>query len=177
MAYIGLAGLLTYEVWVSFWVSKIFAHVLPNIFQFVVGIVSSKIRRYALMIRALELPLSFIGWAVCSFLTFTPVVIRNPTIRAQAGADARAGQMQNWQRVLRQILAAILVCTIVFFVEKFIIQVISVNYHNKQFGDKIKENKRNVILLAMLYEASKKAFPEYCQVSDQAPLSSSSFRG
>jgi hypothetical protein len=140
--------------------SKIVAHVLPNIFQFVVGIVSSKIRRYALMIRALELPLSFIGWAVCSFLTFTPVVISNPEVRGQANA----GGMQNWQRVVRQILAAILCCTIIFFVEKFIIQVISVNYHNKQFGDKIKENKRNVVLLTMLYEASKKAFPEYCQV-------------
>jgi len=134
-------------VWVSFWIAKIVAHVLPKIFQFVVGIVSSKIRRYALMIRALELPLSFIGWAVASFVSFTPLI----------------GSERNWQRVLRQILAAILVCTIIFFVEKFIIQVISVNYHNKQFGDKIKENKRNVILLTMLYEASKKAFPEYCQ--------------
>jgi large-conductance mechanosensitive channel len=141
---------------VSFWVSKIVAHFLPKVFQFVVGIVSSKIRRYALMIRALELPLSFIGWAVCSFLTFTPVVISNPD---------KDGIQRNWQRVLRQILAAILICTIIFFVEKFIIQVISVNYHNKQFGDKIKENKRNVLLLTMLYEKSKEMFPEYCQVS------------
>lgn len=85
------------------------------------------------------------------------MVISNP--------DGTDGGQRNWQTVLRQILAAILVCTIVFFVEKFIIQVISVNYHNKQFGDKTKENKRNVILLTMLYEESKKSFPEYCQVN------------
>jgi hypothetical protein len=147
------------------WISKIVAHVLPRIFQFVVGIVSSKIRRYALMLRALELPLSFILWALSSFLTFTPLMLHNPTTSAEAESDSKAGQLQDWQRVLRQILAAILVCTIILFVEKLLIQIISVNYHNKQFGDKIKENKRNLYLLSLLYDASRRSFPEYCEVS------------
>jgi hypothetical protein len=138
--------------------------VLPAIFQFVVGIVSSKIRRYALMLRALELPLSFIGWALCSFLTFTPLMLHNPTTSALAKSDPKAGQLQNWQTVLRQILAAILICAIVLFVEKLLIQIISVNYHNKQFGNKIKENKHNLHLLSLLYDTSRKAFPEYCHV-------------
>jgi small-conductance mechanosensitive channel len=167
------------------WVSKIFVHVLPKVFQFVVGIVSSKIRRYALMIKALELPLSFIFWALCSFLTFQPLMLHNPTTSALAEHDAKFGQLQDWQRVLRQILAAILVCTIILFVEKFIIQVISVNYHNKQFGDKIKGNKRNVLLLSKLYEVSRKAFPDYCQtfyhedniINDSLNLSKFSKRG
>ncbi|KIV99782.1 uncharacterized protein PV09_08588 [Verruconis gallopava] len=150
-------------VWVSLWVGKIVAHVLPYVFQFVVGIVSSKIRRYALMIRALELPLSFIFWALCSFLTFTPLMLHNPDTSELAKTQAEARSLQPWQKTLRQILAAILICTLVNFAEKFIIQVISVNYHNKQFGDKIKENKHKMALLVMLYDASRKAFPDYCQ--------------
>jgi hypothetical protein len=60
-------------VWLSLWVSKIFAHFLPHIFQFAVGVVSPGVRKYAMVIKALEIPLSLIGWAVASLLTFTPV--------------------------------------------------------------------------------------------------------
>ncbi len=49
-----------------------------------------------------------------------------------------------------------------FFAEKFLIQLISINYHRKQFNAKIKESKRNVFLLGLLYDASRTLFPAYC---------------
>lgn len=60
-------------VWLSLWVSKLVAHCLPAIFQFLCGIVSSGTRKYALVIKALEIYLSLCGWALASLSTFIPV--------------------------------------------------------------------------------------------------------
>jgi hypothetical protein len=54
-------------------VSKIFAHFVPLFFQFFAGVVSPGVRKYYLVLRALEMPLSFVGWALASLLSFTPV--------------------------------------------------------------------------------------------------------
>ncbi len=60
-------------VWLSLWASKLFAKFLPQIFQFLCGIVSSGTRKYALVIQSLETPLSLSGWALTSLATFMPV--------------------------------------------------------------------------------------------------------
>ena len=60
-------------VWLSLWVSKLFAKALPWIFQFLCGIVSSGTRKYALVIKRLEIYLSLSGWALASLATFVPV--------------------------------------------------------------------------------------------------------
>lgn len=60
-------------VWLSLWVSKLAAKALPTIFQFLCGIVSSGTRKYALVLKALEIPLSLAGWALAALATFIPV--------------------------------------------------------------------------------------------------------
>ena len=60
-------------VWLSLWVSKLAAQALPSIFQFLCGIVSSGTRKYALVLRNLEIPLSLAGWALAALATFIPV--------------------------------------------------------------------------------------------------------
>lgn len=156
-------------VWLSVWVSKIIAHFLPKIFQILAGVVSSGVRKYALVLRALQIPLSLVGWAVTSLATFIPLMVHNPDIQRQAKAEkaanngtSTADSVKDWQRIVRQLLAAALVSACVFLIEKFLIQLISINYHRKQFNAKIKENKRQVFLLGLLYDASRALFPSYC---------------
>lgn len=60
-------------VWLSIWVSKLAAKSLPAIFQFLCGVVSSGTRKYALVLKALEIPLSLSGWALAAMATFIPV--------------------------------------------------------------------------------------------------------
>lgn len=60
-------------VWLSIWVSKLAALSLPSVFQFLCGIVSSGTRKYALVLKSLEIPLSLSGWALASMATFIPV--------------------------------------------------------------------------------------------------------
>jgi hypothetical protein len=89
-------------------------------------------------------------------------MLRNPDTHAAALKDTKAGDLKNWQTVLRQILGALLVCTLIFLGERLIVQLISISYHGKQFDAKIKDNKHQVYLLSLLYDASRTQFPEYC---------------
>lgn len=151
-------------VWCSIWVSKTVAHFLPYIFQLLVGVVNSGIRKYSLVIRALEIPLSLVGWTVTSLATFKPIMLQNPIRRnlptPQDGEDPKSPQ--HWENVVERVLAAFVVASLIFLGEKLIIQLISINYHRKQFTARIKASKHNIYLLAQLYEASRNMFPAYC---------------
>ncbi|GAB7349867.1 hypothetical protein MBLNU459_g0564t1 [Dothideomycetes sp. NU459] len=144
-------------VWLSLWGSKIVSHFLPVVFQLVAGVVSSGTRKYALIIKALEIPLSLVGWAITSLATFAPIMTRNPTQRKNNDTG-----LKDWETIMNQILAAALAGSLVLLVEKFFIQLISINYHRKQFNARIKESKHNVFLLGLLYDASRALFPAYC---------------
>ena len=167
-------------VWLSLWGSKLFAKFLPHLFQFLCGIVSSGTRKYALVLQALEIPLSLSGWALTSLATFIPVshlhskiltletnilqvMTRNPDQYAASKKDPKNAAIPSWESVVQSILAAFLIATLIFLAEKLIIQLISIGYHRKQFNAKIKESKHNIYLLSLLYDASRALFPAYCR--------------
>jgi small-conductance mechanosensitive channel len=158
-------------VWLSLWTSKLVAHFLPHVFQIFVGVVSSGVRKYASVIRKLEIPLSLVGWAVTSLATFVPLMTLNPyqqrLLEEWNASDApdkgpNPTNEQPWQSIVQKILGAAVVASLVLLGEKFIVQMISINYHRKQFNAKIKDSKRHVYILELLYDASRSLFPAYC---------------
>ena len=86
---------------------------------------------------------------------------------------------RKWVDIVQKILAAALVSTLVFLAERFFIQLISINYHRKQFNSRIKDSKRQIYILGLLYDASRAMFPPYGNefyeedviISDQLQLS------
>ena len=82
---------------------------------------------------------------------------RNPTQRALHDTG-----IKHWESVVQKILFAALISSLIFLTEKLLIQLISIRYHQKQFNAKIKDSKRNVYLLSLLYDASRALFPAYC---------------
>ncbi|KAF2157298.1 hypothetical protein K461DRAFT_309435 [Myriangium duriaei CBS 260.36] len=137
-------------VWLSLWGSKIVVHFLPAIFQILAGVVSSGTRKYALILRALNIPLSLVGWAIVSLVTFKRLMDIDHTGNGE------------WITIVQEILGACVAASLVLLVEKFFIQLISINYHRKQFNARIKESKRNIYIIGLLYEASRRLFPMYC---------------
>ena len=103
---------------------------------------------------------------------------RNPTQRAQAAAINKdsgnstspanpllygnSTELQPWESVVQNILAALLVCSLILLAEKLLIQLISISYHRTQFTEKIRESKHKIWLLSLLYDASRSLFPAYC---------------
>ncbi|KGO77061.1 Mechanosensitive ion channel MscS [Penicillium italicum] len=144
-------------IWFSLWAAKIFARYIPYFFQFLCGIVSSGTRKYALILRALETPIALLIWAIISLVTFLPVMTLNPNKQASGDTGVKA-----WEKSIKNILFALLLCSLIYLVEKAIVQLISISYHRKQFDAKIQISKHNVHLVTLLFEASRNMFPVYC---------------
>ncbi|KAL2872520.1 serine/threonine protein kinase [Aspergillus lucknowensis] len=161
-------------VWVSLWVCKLFAKVIPFIFQFLSGIVSSGTRKYALILRNLELPITTVLWMVVSLVTFLPIMVHNPRNKSDGDTTTK-----SWEKSVKNVLFALLVCSLIFLGEKTIVQLISISYHRKQFDARIKESKRNIYLVGVLYDASRSMFPMYCKEfsDDDAIISDSILAG
>ena len=90
---------------------------------------------------------------------------RNPdTLRraSQTPPDPSVAAADGWQSIISRILAAMMIATIVILAQKLLIQIISINYHRTQFHGKIRDSKRNIYLLGLLYDASRSLFPAYC---------------
>ncbi|KAH8892494.1 hypothetical protein GQ53DRAFT_746039 [Thozetella sp. PMI_491] len=133
--------------WLSLWVGKVVAHLLPPIFMFFCGVVSSGTRKYAAVLGALEIPLSFFFWGLASWLTFK-FFFTNDAFQ--------------WVDTIKRILLSLFLASAVLLVEKTIVQLISISYHQRSFANRIKDSKREVHLLGLLYDASRTLFPMYC---------------
>lgn len=134
--------------WLSLWGGKIVAGLLPAVFMFFCGVVSSGTRKYATCIRNLEHPISLLLWALASWLVFR-FKFQDTTVQ--------------WVDIMTKILGSLWVSSCVFLGEKFIIQLISISYHQRSFANRIRDSKRAVFLLGLLYEASRTLFPMYCE--------------
>lgn len=87
----------------------------------------------------------------------------DPAKKQQAELFKNATGIRVWEGVVQRILAAFLVASLILLAEKLLIQLISISYHRTQFNAKIKESKRKIHLLSLLYDASRSLFPAYCQ--------------
>jgi small-conductance mechanosensitive channel len=143
---IRLLGLFIWleAVWIGLWVCKLLAKALPVIFQAACGLVSTGIRKYSLVLMALEIPLSLFLASIMNWAT-VPVI---------CSFDQRhCGD--KWVDTLHTICLATIAVAAVFLAEKFFVQLISINYHRKQYDRKIKDSKRLISILDMMYDASR----------------------
>lgn len=146
-------------VWLSIWVSKLFAQGVPSVFMFLCGVVSSGTRKYATIIRNLEIPLSLIGWAAACLATF----------KVLTALSDNPGPM-GWVGIMNKLLTAALISSGIFLGEKLVIQLISMNYHKRSFDNRIKDSKHMVNLISHLYDASRTLFPMYCREFEEEDL-------
>ncbi|CAJ2511025.1 Uu.00g066500.m01.CDS01 [Anthostomella pinea] len=135
--------------WLCLWAGKLVAWALSPIFMFFTGVVSAGTRKYATVLHSLQVPMSLFLWALSSWLIFTNLI------------QARYDSVQ-WVNTLKTILGATFVSSAVFLGEKAIVQLISITYHQRSFANRIKDSKRDVFLLGLMYDASRKLFPMYC---------------
>ncbi|KAL2759705.1 hypothetical protein ACRALDRAFT_206202 [Sodiomyces alcalophilus JCM 7366] len=135
--------------WLTLWVGKLVAWLLPRVFMFLIGVVSSGTRKYATILQNLQIPLSLFFWALATWLTFR-------------GLFGRFEGEFGWVKTLGRIFGALFTSSIVYLVEKALVQLIGISYHQRSFALRIKACKRDVYLLGLLYDASRKLFPMYC---------------
>ncbi|KAI0484614.1 Mechanosensitive ion channel-domain-containing protein [Xylariaceae sp. FL0804] len=134
--------------WIACWIAKLVAWLMAPVFMFFTGVVSAGTRKYAAILNALQIPLSLFFWALADYLVFVFLIETPFPI--------------TWTKNMKKVLGATLVSSAVFLGERTLIQLISVTYHQRSFANRIADSKREVYLLGLLYEASRKLFPQFC---------------
>lgn len=137
-------------IWVSLWICKLIAHAFPFVFHAVCGLVSGGVRKYSQVFVALEVPVSLFLWSIAAFATTKIICIFN-TDKCDV----------NWLGTLSTVFKAGIIVAAIFLAEKAFIQIISINYHRKQYDEKIRDSKRLVRILDHLYDCSRSLFPEF----------------
>lgn len=138
-------------VWLTLWAMKLVARILPQIFGFFAGVVSSETKKYRRVLENLQDMIAFFGWIVISFILYEVLF----------STSAAGNTPDGWTTVFKKVLGALLVATIIFFIEKILVQLVSVSYHSRSYNNRIDESKRYVYLLGILFEASRKLSPLY----------------
>ncbi|CEJ80540.1 hypothetical protein VHEMI00718 [[Torrubiella] hemipterigena] len=146
--------------WLSLWVGKLAAWLLPKVFMFLCGIVSAGVRKYATVLKNLKIPLSLFFWGLASFISFDRIFtdalnIENNPVKGLYGPTP-------WVVAVDRVLKALFGCSGVLLAEKAWVQIIGVTYHQRSFANRIKDSKHEIRLLGLLYEASRTLFPMYC---------------
>ncbi|TVY83240.1 putative MscS family protein [Lachnellula suecica] len=121
------------------------------VFGFFAGVVSSETKKYVRVLENLYDMITVFGWVAISFVLYEVLF----------STSAAGNTPYGWTTVFKKVLGAILVSTIIFFIEKILVQLVSVEYHARSFNNRIDESKRYVYLLGILFEASRKMFPMY----------------
>ncbi|KUJ14457.1 uncharacterized protein LY89DRAFT_589788 [Mollisia scopiformis] len=138
-------------VWLSYWGMKFVARIIPLVFRYLAGVVSSETKKYARVLENLQQMITVLGWIIVSFVLYEVLF-----------STVSAGNTPlGWTKQFKEVLGAILVSTIIFAIEKTFVQLISVNYHARSFNNRISASKRAVFLLGLLFDASRTLFPMY----------------
>ena len=138
-------------MWLTLWGTKLVARLLPGVFGFFAGVVSTETKKYVRVLENLRDVIAVVGWVAVSFVLYEVLF----------STSAEGNTPYGWTGVFKKVLGALLVASIIFLIEKVLVQLVSVSYHARSFDMRIKESKRFVFLLGVLLEASRKMFPLY----------------
>ncbi|KIX95976.1 uncharacterized protein Z520_08231 [Fonsecaea multimorphosa CBS 102226] len=139
-------------VWVFLWIAKLLAQAVPIVFQTVGGAIHTGIRKYWLVLKAVEIPLSLFFWAILSICSYSLIYVFDQEFHKE-----HAGNI-TWLSTLHKVLKATIGVSALYLVEKMLIQMVSVNYHGKQFYDNIKELKTLSRAIETMYDVSRQRF-------------------
>lgn len=139
-------------IWVLLWVAKLMAQAVPIMFKTVGGAIQTGIRRYWLVLKAVEIPLSLFFWAILMICSYPIIYTFDKPFHS-----AHAGKIR-WLSILHNVLKATIGVTALYLVEKMLIQMTSVNYHGKQFYDNIKELKTLARAIETMYDVSRQRY-------------------
>ncbi|KAG9669215.1 hypothetical protein KCU99_g7523, partial [Aureobasidium melanogenum] len=123
-------------IWIICWGAWGLAYLLPYGIQFFAGFITTHSRKYAELLQAIILPMALFFWALLSRAA-TPVLCAFDENRPVASTG-------------------------IFFVEKILIHILTINYRQKQFRVRLQDIERTVYILTLMYQASRDRFPIHC---------------
>ncbi|KAI5796551.1 Mechanosensitive ion channel-domain-containing protein [Geopyxis carbonaria] len=134
-------------VWLCLWAGRILAKIIP----YPVGIISSAFtngsKKWRDMAKMLEVPATLFFWWLGIYVSFLPIMKNNH----RDGNTAT----KYWERNANIVLLTIFIGSILNYIEKIIIQLIAISFHQRTYADRIELNKFQIGSLARLYRTVK----------------------
>lgn len=96
----------------------------------------------------LEVPTTLFFWWLAIFVSFLPITTNHHQNNDRSTRD--------WENHTNIVLICFFIATILNLVEKIIIQLIAISFHQRTYEDRIELNKFQIGSLAKLYICSKK---------------------
>nr|UJH94588.1 Msy2 [Starmerella bombicola] len=146
-------------VWASLFIAKVFSHYSPEVLGYILSIFMPKYFKFVDMFLRLELAVQLVIWSFISFITFPPILTDN----SNALDKTKYTQQPHWQKIVQDVLVAILVSAIIFLVEQVLIYLLSTNFHKTRMSLRIENQKRSVNTLIILLDLAYGFFPYQCE--------------
>lgn len=139
-------------VWLSLWAARIIAKCLPYVFSILTSVFTNNSKKWKDMARMLEVPATLFFWWLAIFVSFLPTMTNHHN-----NGDKST---RYWENRANIVLLCFFIATILNFVEKIIIQLIAISFHQRTYEDRIELNKFQIGSLAKLYAFSKQVEKE-----------------
>ncbi|KAF8467744.1 Mechanosensitive ion channel-domain-containing protein [Kalaharituber pfeilii] len=134
-------------VWLSLWAGRILAKLLPYPFGILASAFSNSSRKWRDMAVMLELPATLFFWWLAVFISFLPTMTNH-----HIDGDK---SLRYWENRVNVVILSLFVAMVLNFIEKIIIQLIAISFHQRTYEDRIVLNKFQLGSIAKLYMYSK----------------------
>jgi hypothetical protein len=133
-------------IWLTLWAGKLAAKLIPYIVGPIFSIFTNSYKKWRDLATALSVPLSLFFWWLGIYISFLPIVESH-----QVGYTGR----QDWQTTLNRIILTVFIGTCLNLVEKLLMQLVAISFHQRQYEDRIVLNKFQIASLTKLYRYSR----------------------
>ncbi|OJJ07911.1 hypothetical protein ASPVEDRAFT_47099 [Aspergillus versicolor CBS 583.65] len=128
-------------VWLTLWAARVVGKCIPPVVSIVASIFTNNAKKWRDMAKQLEVHFVLFFWWLAVEISFLPT-------------------MKNHHGTLNKLIIVGLVWTILNLVEKVIIQLIAISFHQRTYDDRIQINKFQIGSLTKLYHFSRSRITE-----------------
>ncbi|BEJ12039.1 hypothetical protein CspHIS471_0204990 [Cutaneotrichosporon sp. HIS471] len=131
-------------VWCGFWGSKAAFMIFPHVFKQTIAVIIPSMGRFTDVVKNLGHFGKIIIWSLVSWISFTPLISR------RFEGDQESTSRANLNLVVN-LLFGFFLCTIVWGMEKLVVQLIALQFHRDSYADRLADQKWQFQMLTKLY--------------------------
>lgn len=146
-------------IYFTFWAVALLAKLVPIILYHVVWV--TKIQTWMEVAMALHRPIAIFLWTLVAFVTFKTMMTQNPINR-----EKNITSLPRWGQIVNNILTSLFIGAILYLIEKFLIQMLAVKFHERTYRERIIRYKSNIKNISHIFKISKKLMPTYYEDVD-----------
>ncbi|KAI9722585.1 MAG: hypothetical protein M1812_001516 [Candelaria pacifica] len=134
-------------IWLSLWASRIAAKFLPGPLGKITSLFGRNSKNWRDMAKQLELHATIFFWLLAIEVSFLPTMKNHHTNGKKS--------TKPWEMSLKKVLVSLLVGGGLNFLEKIVIQLIAISFHQRAYADRIENNKFQIRCLVKMYKFSR----------------------